>query len=421
MKSRIGWLWVVVIFLTLNWPGLAGAFQKATIACSWGSTLAIKIDGTLWAWGDNSSGQLGNYTTTTQYKPIQIGSATNWVAVAAGFSHSLGLQADGTLWAWGDNSSGQLGTGDAQNYPYPVQVGSGKNWVAIAAGNSHSLAIKSDGTLWAWGDNNWGELGLGANFSGNPAVPNQVVGANNWLAVSASGHEDVGGRFSLGLRSDGTLWAWGDNGSGQLGIGGYDSNLHASPVQVKMAPSAAAFTQVAQIATGPDHCLALRFDGSLYSWGDGLQGRLGQGNQNDYYLATRIGTTATCRTMAANGGDGMTVRSDGTLWGWGDNRSGELSLGLTDLTLDTQEYDSPIALNHPHRVALALGGANGSSTCFSMQLRSDHTLWAAGDNSVGQLGQGSSYTHPPNYTTVQVPGLYKIRVAALPWLMLLLQ
>jgi alpha-tubulin suppressor-like RCC1 family protein len=164
MKACYVWLWVILLgFFSLP-SAAAGAVDKPLISGGNSHTLGIQKDGTLWAWGDNTYGQLGLGDHTEPTIPTQVGTgwvylAAGWVAVTTEWFHSLGLKADGSLWAWGDNTYGQLGLGDTTQQTIPTEVGRG--WVAVAAGWFHSLGLKADGSLWAWGDNGYGQLGLG--------------------------------------------------------------------------------------------------------------------------------------------------------------------------------------------------------------------------------------------------------------------
>ena len=172
-------------------------------------TLAIKADGTLWAWGDNSSGQLGDGTTLFRNQPVRIGAGASWVQIAVGKSHSVALENNGNLWVWGYNGFGQLGTDRIPSSTVPYQVGGAHIWKAIAAGDNHTLALRTDSSLWAFGENTHGELGDGTLLSKNRF--SQVGATADWKSIRADGST------SFGIKIDNSLWAWGLNDGGQLG------------------------------------------------------------------------------------------------------------------------------------------------------------------------------------------------------------
>ena len=178
-----------------NWVSIAVGFEHY---------LALKSDSTLWAWGDNHVGQLGDGTIVEKTSPVQIGMDNKWISIVAGAAHSLGLKSDGTLWAWGNNCDGQVGCGVTSYRTSPVKIGKGK-WLSIAAGSSHTLGLKSNGTLWAWGNNYHGQVGYGT-LRKNQTSPVQIGTDNKWMHVSAGSICD----HSFGIKSDSTLWSWGD-------------------------------------------------------------------------------------------------------------------------------------------------------------------------------------------------------------------
>jgi alpha-tubulin suppressor-like RCC1 family protein len=272
-------------------------------------TLALRADGSLWGWGQNDTGQLGDGTTLTRTSPVRVGTATDWLALAAGASHSLARKADGSLWAWGSNGSGQLGDGTTLTRTSPVRVGTAGDWLALAAGASHSLARKTDGSLWAWGYNGYGQLGDGT-FA-NRTTPVQVGTATDWAAVAA------GGSHSLALKADGSLWAWGSNGSGQLGDGSV-VYYRSSPVRVGTA------TDWLAVAAGASHSLALKADGSLWAWGNNGFGQLGDGTGANRSSPVRVGTDADWAAVAAGAYHSLALKADGSLWAWGWNYYGQL-------------------------------------------------------------------------------------------------
>jgi alpha-tubulin suppressor-like RCC1 family protein len=195
-------------------PTQVGAGKWLAVSAGYDHTLAIAANGTLWAWGGNTYGQVGNSAAgTDQPTPTQIGGASAWKAVAGGYYHSLAIRADGTLWAWGYNSSGQLGLGDSLPRAIPVPVGTATDWAAVAGGNSRSVALKNDGTRWGWGYNGSGELGAGDTSSSS--VPRSASISANWSrlgTMALAGH-------GLAMTSDGSLWTWGYNFYGEVGDG----------------------------------------------------------------------------------------------------------------------------------------------------------------------------------------------------------
>ena len=284
--------------------------EKAWTAVSagWSHSLALKEDGTLWAWGWNVAGELGDGTTIPKTTPIQADSNT-WGAISAGFYHSHGLKSDGTLWGWGTNYYGQVGDGTTTDRHTPAQVGSANTWIAVSAGGEHGLGLKSDGTLWAWGRNGWGQLGDGTTT--NRSTPVQVGTENNWLAV------DAGFEHSLALKSDGTLWAWGRNAYGQLGDG--TTTNRSTPVQVGTENNWLA------VDAGYEHSLALKSDGTLWAWGAGASGQLGNG----YPIYSWYGLLPGNNWVGASAGNlhSLALKADGTIWAWGDNQDGQLGDG----------------------------------------------------------------------------------------------
>jgi hypothetical protein len=231
-------------------------------------TFAVKSDGSVWAWGANESGQIGDGTTTRRSSPVQLQGVSGVSAIATGTDHALVLRSDGTVWAWGRNTAGQLGNGTTANSLSPAPVPGLTNVIAIAAGNEHSLAIKADGSVWAWGLNNAGQLGDGTTTSRTtPVRVLQVAGAT---AIAA------GGLHSLALGSDGRLWAWGYNEFGQLGDG--TTLDRATPVVIVANAS-----DVAAISGGLTHSLIVKRDGSVLGWGTNNSGELGDGT-----LANRL-------------------------------------------------------------------------------------------------------------------------------------
>ena len=199
------------------------AHLTAGYSASGSGSLAIKTDGTLWAWGYNGQGRLGLGNTTSYSSPVQVGALTTWAFVRLGKGSAAAIKTDGTLWTWGRGGKGVNGLGNKTDYSSPKQVGSLTNWSSISLGDYFMVAVKTDGTLWSWGYGQYGRLGLG-NQTGYSS-PKQVGALTNWLKATAN--TQGAGRA---IKTDGTFWVWGRNQKGQLGLG--NTTYYSSPKQV---------------------------------------------------------------------------------------------------------------------------------------------------------------------------------------------
>ena len=362
------------------------------ISANMNYNVALLSDGTLWAWGSNSHGQLGNGTITNISTPTQVSSDT-WIKIAAGDMHVLAIKSNGTLWGWGENSCGQSGivNGSTSNKLTPTQIGSDSNWSDIFTGYDHSVAIKSNGTIWSWGCNRYGQLGDGTEITPN-YIPTQV-GNETWSSVSA------GYRHTIALKSDGTLWSWGINGEGQLGHG--DEIKKLTPTQ-----EVTGATNWSSVFAGFRFTIALKSDGTLWSWGSNNDGQLGHGDQIEKHTPTQEVTGATNWTnvslthyydMANSDRATIALKSDGTLWYWGETKNSSILfnnvLELTPTQESTGATDwTKISLGSGHLLAI----------------KNDGTLWSGGNNSYGQLGDKTNTASTikkvlsPVYFTVEI-------------------
>jgi alpha-tubulin suppressor-like RCC1 family protein len=344
------------------------------------------------AWGDNEYGNLGDGTFVQRPTFVNVGS--NVTQVAAGYDHSLAVISDGSVWSWGSNTFGQLGTGSAQSAASPQLVsGISGTITRVAAGRTHSLALSSDGTVWAWGDNEYGELGDG-NFIQSDS-PVKVVGLSDITQIAA------GSVWSLALRSDGTVWAWGNNLYNDLGPQVQDVYDNRDvPVQVT------GLSGVTQIAAGGSFGMAIQttvklgfLRHSLWTWGQETWGQVGNGQLTDPfspggvinpYQVTGIPAPA---AIAAGTYSAMMVGTDGSVWGWGQDLFGNLGVGSGNGIL----YSPTQTLNPGSGIIQLAAGYDDV-----LGLRSDGTVVAWGNNSNGQLGDGTTTTR---VTPVQVSGL----------------
>ncbi len=287
-----------------NWRSTSiGTFNSA----------AIKTDGTLWLWGSAGGGRLGNNDNiTSTSSPIQtISGGNNWRSVSLSGSNSAAIKTDGTLWLWGLNTCGALGTNDTISRSSPVQtISGGTSWRSTSLGSNHSAAIKTDGTLWLWGIGNNGRIG--DNTIDSKSSPVQTVsGGNNWESVS------LGGAHSAAIKTDGTLWLWGLGSSGRLGTNGIATR--SSPVQ-----TVSGGTNWKSVSLGNAHSAAIKTDGTLWLWGYGNQGQLGNTNSSRSSPIQTVSGGNNWRNISVGGNSTAAIKTDGTLWLWGSGSAGVL-------------------------------------------------------------------------------------------------
>lgn len=296
----------------------ASILTAIDVAAGENHNAAIDYDGKIWTWGNNAFGQLGNGNTLNSSSPTHVPGFSAGIAVAAGANHSLALKSDKTLWAWGNNESGQLGDGTPVDRDEPVKVANLTNITNIAAGEDHSLARKSDGTVWAWGNNFLGQLGDKTNI--NRDEPVNVSTLSGAMSVTA------GARHSLAIiESDGTVWAWGQNDFGQLGDGTTDNKN--TPINIQ------GISGIIALAAGRSHTLALKEDGSLLAWGANDFGQLGDGtNVQQRSDPTTVVALTDVAAIAAGDSTSFAIKNNGTIWAWGENLNGLWDSGETNFS-----------------------------------------------------------------------------------------
>lgn len=328
-------------------------------------SLGVKEDGTLWAWGRNNLGQLGNGTLTNQLIPIQIGTDNNWKIVSAGDWHSMAIKTDGTLWGWGNNAFYQLGDGTNIIKYFPTQIGTSNDWKFVDTGAKYTIALKTNGTLWVCGSNSQYVLGNG-NVAPYQMIIGQLGSYSDWQSVSAaSGHVKA-------IKNNGTLWSWGEGNS--LGISG-NGNPNGSTIPIQIGNE----TSWKSISAGWGFTAAIKLDGTLWTWGGNSWGQLGNNSLVESYVPIQVGIGTNWSKVSCMWGSAIGIKNDGTLWSWGENQSGQLGLGYISnhVAVPTQ-----VGINNNWNKV----SARGFHSCV---IDSGGILKACGYNAYGQLGDNS--------------------------------
>lgn len=331
----------------------------------------IKTDGTLWVWGQNDRGQLGDNTVASKSSPIQtVAGGNNWSSVATGYKKTYGLKTDGTLWGWGNNQNGDMGDNTVVYKSSPVQtVAGGTNWSSIAASSFSAGGLKTDGTLWIWGGNGSGEIG--DNTTAGRSSPVQTVTfATDWAKFA------MGGSHVAAIKKNGTLWCWGSNFYGQLGDNTVTSR--SSPVETVTGGN-----NWIQVACGSNHTVGLKTDGTLWVWGYNQFGSLGDNTltHRSSPVQTVAGGTNWKSIAAKRGNTTAAIKTDNTIWGWGFNSQGQLGDG----TLSNRSSPVQILLSNTGRQWARISAGGGL-----MLVGKDGTLWISGLGGNGQLGNNTT-------------------------------
>jgi alpha-tubulin suppressor-like RCC1 family protein len=405
------WCWAVLLSLVLGtgllaWFMIPGRpkVRLRKIAAGAYHLVVVKSDGSLWAMGDQMRYSTMYATLKDSLRLMRISEDTDWAEVAAGDSFSLALKKDGSLWSWGANEHGQLGSGTQVSRDRPARVGQDRDWISVSAGPLHSVALKTDGTLWSWGlsgrvrscqltparvgvDTNWQALAAGGivcaikrdgtlwrclvnagirdarpgisdptrfdriewptsssagtGVTTNEVIPVRIGGGTNWTTlVGGSGHW-------LGLQADGTLWTWGRNEHGQLGIG---TATPTEPEPRRVGVS----TDWRAVGVGMTHSLALKADGSLWVWGDNRYGQVGNGSTTNALLPVRVGRANDWLWAAGGGAYSVGLKTDGSLWMWGmwGHTVAPENASMAWLRQTIAKYNIPVRLPPPRALDL---------------------------------------------------------------------
>ncbi|AEC03053.1 fimbrillin family protein [Parasphaerochaeta coccoides] len=371
-----------------------------SVSAGWGFTLILKEDGSLWATGNNISGQLGVGDTNNRSTPVQVWDSTNgdvkMTNVEEVFTkcyYTIIQKKDGSLWAMGNNHYGELGIGENRNTKtIPVQIPTmnddliGNPVVSVAVGAFHTMFLKKDETLWATGWNDNGKLGLNDTIDRSTPVPVTLMNTEPSNPVT-----DVftGNHYTVMKKKDGTLWATGYNLYGQLGV--EDTNNRLSPVQIPTMNTNLDTNPVTTVSTGNAHTMFLKENGELWATGRNWYGQLGLGDSGVLSNRSRPEPVASMNTeldtnpvVAVFTGNHHTIiqKKDGTFWATGLNDYGQLGLG------DTNNRKTPVRITSMGSDVVAVSGGEN----HTMFLKNDGTLWAVGNNDQGQLGIGTALT-----------------------------
>lgn len=355
-------------------------------------SVAVDAQGGVWAWGLGGIAGLGDEDITQSARtPIRVSfpDDTRIVEVSVGGSHTLALDDEGGLWVWGRNGAGQLGTGDEETRHTPVSVSlrSAERITAIGAGTDHSVVLTADGNVWAWGDNGSGQVGRGGSTTGT-STPVWVIAFSGITITDIA----VGSAHSMALTADGMLWAWGDNTWGQVGVGRGNTISIPTPVVTLISVT------ITDIAAGGNHSLALAADGGLWAWGYNSNGQLGTGSdafseEDPAPVSSLAGVDIA--ELAPGTTYTLATTDEGVVWGWGANDTGQLGTGQAGPNERTPVPIPPLAGESV--AALAAGSLH------SVALAADGRLLAWGHNGEGQLGTGAGFGITATPTPVDFP------------------
>jgi alpha-tubulin suppressor-like RCC1 family protein len=339
--------------------------------------------GYLWGFGLNTSGQLADGSATSRSSPVQtISAGVNWKQVSTGHLHSAGIKTDGTLWLWGVNTYGQLGDNSITTRSSPVQsITGGTNWRSVSCGGRNTAAVKDDGTLWVWGDNAYGQVGDNTVTSRSSPVQT-IAGGAVWRSASAGAHH------ILAFKNDGSLWGWGNSGYGQMNLGGVSTG-YSSPIQVAVAGV------WNQVVSGGPYSAGIKTDGTLWFWGYCEQGQFGNNIASNFITFSQEVTNSTWLAVSIPESSGYydnlytvgataAIKTDGTLWTWGGNSYGQLG----DNTVVNRSSPVQTIAGGNNWKQVSVGRSHISA------IKTDNTLWAWGNGTATGANNVTNVSSP---------------------------
>ena len=383
--------------VTLFLISLLCSSRAADVVSVWGgarSTIILKFDGTVWTWGANFNGKLGLGETNDVrvLTPVEVHGAGNAgyfnsvAAVMGGEIHNVALKTDGTVWCWGWNAFGQLGNGTTNDSWVPIQAGLTAsppltNVVKLGGRPYFTLAEKADGTIWAWGMNQFGQMGNGTvtPLASPPnSVPVMVSNSQPGGPINGAAQITCGYQFGAALTTNGTVWIWGSGTHGEQGTGATTANY--IPVQVP-GPS-----NITQISAGWFHILARQADGTVWAWGANSHGEIGDGTTNNAYSPVRVLNVS--NIVAVSGGDSHSsaLAADGTIWKFGENDVGELGNGTANT--NPNAFPAPI-LTDKFGNSFSNVVMMAARDYHNIAVKADGSVWMWGANDQGQCGNGT--------------------------------
>jgi alpha-tubulin suppressor-like RCC1 family protein len=373
-------------FVALTTVGMSAAHAAsfedwANVSVGGSHTCGVRSNGKLYCWGGDSSGEVGDGADDTpDTTPHRIGTFEDWANVSAGYSHTCGVRKNGKLYCWGGNFYGQVGdggTGPGSDVIAPKRIGTFLDWANVSAGYSHTCGVRRNGKLYCWGDDGSGQVGDGG--SSGATTPRRIGAFEDWATVAA------GNFHACGVRKNGKLYCWGGDNIGQVGDGGENSDAIPEPERI------GTFEDWATVDAGSSHTCGVRSNGKLYCWGYDGYGQIGDGGGTGATTPRRIGTFEDWAQTKTGTDHSCGVRENGKLYCWGRDIKGQVGDGGTNSDIDA-----------PKRIGSfedwATADAGDGHTCG---IRHDGKLYCWGDDASGQVGDGGENT-PVNSTPIRI-------------------